>query len=219
MPPGTIVSICTPEVYDSAKFDVLTELEPEIPIIIEKEYDELMGGQGEKRQMTFKMLMEEIGMRKGESWFAMISAVVLKVDLVKCMDENRLFVGRCECGNVVTTNRSKDDKGKRDCLACNKELEVRLCSAVIGGLGDETGGFCNGTAFEEGHGVLMSDLAQRCLLGDMHEELLAGAAVLRRGFRSGVEAIEEKLLHERRTFVFCWAGAWKGGRLIVVDVL
>ena len=223
LPTGTIGCICCPEVYNHAKFDVLTELNPEIPILFTREYERLMESDGGKRQMTFKMLAEEVAMRKNKRWYAFVSAIILRVDLCKMRDSNSLFCARCECGNVARANRRDGEKVRTEkCMACKADVDLRLNPQILAGLADETGGFCNGDKPEENdHSVLLSDLAWMKLMGvepDIYQNIFSGAAIFK-GFRSKMEAMEEKLLYTRKTFVFCWTGTWAGGRFVIVNVL
>ena len=209
--------------YEHAKFDILTELNPDIPITITREYERLMEDDGIKRQMTFKMLAEEVTLKKNERWYAYVSAIILGVDLCKMRQENRLFCARCECGNVVTANKTDGAKVKRgNCIACSGDLDLRLDPQMLAGLADETGGFCSGDKQEEDHAVLLSDLAWEKLMGvgpDIYQDLLNGVAFFHTSFRFQMEAVEEKLLYTRKTFVFCRTGTWGGGRFVIVDVL
>ena len=193
-----------------------------MPIIVTREYERMMEGDGVKRQMTFNMLAEEVALRKNERWYAFVSAIVLRIDLCRMRDQNRLFCARCECGNVVTANRKDGVKAKTEkCMACTSDVELRLNPQILAGLADETGGFCNGETPDEDHGVLLSDLPWRNLLGEgphIYQNLLNGAAFYDT-FRAKMEAVEERLSYERKTFVICWTGTWSGGRFVVVDVL
>jgi hypothetical protein len=222
MPEGSIGTVCVPEKYHDARFDVLTLFNPEIPLAVSREYEKLMLGDSPRRQMTLKMLADEIELKSDQIWYAFVSAIITKFGLVSAIEKGRLFCGRCQCGSLRTANSARGSNGQtHGCLACEQEVDLRLNPQVLAGLADETGvGFCDGERQMDDHGVLLTDLAwTRLLVGSMHDELQDGAADSEGSLHRRAKQLEENLLYERMTFVFCWTGAWNGGRSVIVDIL
>jgi len=150
-----------------------------------------------RQQMTFCQLLETVCTAPEKKQIAYISAILTKCNLYDLFQRQQLFCMPCSScmsplyGNIIHAK----------CVQCpNSDTTLRFNPQILGGLGDEAGGFsCTRTS---PHNFKISNRAFQSLLGRSAEQFAALAG--REGTALMFKQLEQRIIWLRLTYVFMY---------------